>query len=213
VVKRKVNSWYESGEDIDEPFLSGLLENGLLLVIVDRVSERSPATQAYLARVHGNLRCNAILMTTRHPIAMQVAEQRFVYPQALDSSILLSFMTEIINYCFRGSEKTEDQLLFTIQSRLDLGKRLADLIVIKAGEVDKKKEIPILPLPVVLFVSDAVALVKNGKSLDELPNSLPDVYANYLRRINPKVDGICERYERRTHVSDCQSACPTLPGW
>jgi hypothetical protein len=43
---------------------------------------------------------------------------------------------------------------------------------------------------VVLFVSEAVALAKKGKSLDKLPNSLPDVYASYLKRINPKIAGI-----------------------
>jgi hypothetical protein len=42
VVRRKLNSWYKSGEAIEEPLLSALMENGLLLVMVDRVSERLP---------------------------------------------------------------------------------------------------------------------------------------------------------------------------
>lgn len=56
--------------------------------------------------------------------------------------------------------------------------RLADLIVVKVAETDNTKGIPMLPLPVVSFVSDAVASVKGGKTLDELPDSLPDVHAN-----------------------------------
>jgi hypothetical protein len=190
VVKRKINSWYESGEDIEEPLLNALLENGLLLVMVDRVSERLPATRDYLGKVHGSVRCNALLITTRQPIALEVPEQRFIYPQALDSSTLLNFMTEIIKYYFRGAEDAKDRPFSTLESQLELGKRLAALIAVRISTGDGAKEIPMLPLPVVLFVSDAVAVVKEGRRLDELPKSLPDVYANYLRRINPKSPGL-----------------------
>jgi photosystem II stability/assembly factor-like uncharacterized protein/RecA/RadA recombinase len=190
VVKRKVNSWYESGEDIEEPFLKALLENGLLLIIIDRVSERTTATQDYLAKVHGSVRCNAMVMTTRLAIQMEVPEQRFVYPQALNSSTLLNFMTQIIKYCTGDSETTGEQPFSSLQSQLELGKRLGDLIVVKTAEEDETENIPMLPLLVVLFVSNAFAVAKNGKSMDGLPNSLPDVYADYLRRINPKVHGM-----------------------
>ena len=190
VVKRKINSWYESGEDIEEPLLNALLENGLLLVMVDRVSERLPATRDYLARVHGSVRCNALLITTRQPLVLEVPEQRFIYPQALDSSTLLNFMTEITKYYFRGAEDAKERPFSTLESQLELGKRLAVLIAVRISTGDGAKEVPMLPLPVVLFVSDAVALVKQGRSLEELPKSLPDVYANYLRRINPKVPGM-----------------------
>jgi hypothetical protein len=67
------------------------------------------------------------------------------------------------------------------------------LIAVKVTETESTQRVPMLPLPVVLFVSDAVALVKSGKTLDELPDSLPDVYANYLRRINPKLPGVENR--------------------
>ena len=190
VVKNKINSWYKSGEAIEEALVKALLESGLLLIIVDRVSERSPATQSYLTRVHRSVRCNALLITTRQPIEMEVVEQRFIYPQSLDSSTLLSFMLEIIRYYFRDSEESEERPFSTVQSQLELGKRLTDLIAVSVGPRGREKEIPMLPLPVVLFVSDAVALAKNRRSLDELPNSLPDVYARYLRRINPKTPGI-----------------------
>ena len=73
---------------------------------------------------------------------------------------------------------------------MDLGTKLVNLIEVRTTTGDGAKEVPILPLPVVLFVSDAVALVQQGRSLDELPQSLPDVYANYLRRINPKLPGM-----------------------
>jgi photosystem II stability/assembly factor-like uncharacterized protein len=72
VVKRKVNSWYNTGEDIEGTLVRALLENGLLVVMIDRVSERLPGTQAYLAKVHGSVRCNALLLTTRQPIVVEI---------------------------------------------------------------------------------------------------------------------------------------------
>jgi hypothetical protein len=190
VLKRKINAWYDSGENLEDPFLDALLEKGLLLIIVDRLSERLSTTQGCIAKVHGAVRLGALLITTRQPIVMEVREQRFLYPQALDSSTLLNFMTEIIKYSFRDSDNSDERPLSTLQSQLELGRRLADLIVIKIRTSNATNEIPMLPLPVVLFVSDAVALVKEGHSLDELPKSLPDVYANYLRRINPQIPGL-----------------------
>jgi hypothetical protein len=190
VIKRKINSWFESGEEIEGPFLDALLERGLLLVMVDRVSERAPATQTCLSTVYSSVRSNALLITARRPIHMEVPGTRYIYPQSLDSSTLLNFMTEIIKLSFTDSHGPEAPPFSTLQSQLELGKRLADLISVKSRLGDGSKEIPMLPLPVVLFVSDAVALMKQRRSLDELPNSLPDVYANYLRRINPKVAGI-----------------------
>jgi hypothetical protein len=76
-----------------------------------------------------------------------------------------------------------------MQSQLELGTRLCDLIAVKANGQDAIEEIPILPLPVVLFVAEAVALAKRGRDLAELSKSLPDVYSNYMRRINPKTPG------------------------
>jgi hypothetical protein len=190
VVKRKLNGWYKAGEDIEELLINALLENGLLLVMVDRVSERLPSTREYLGKVHGTLRCNALVITTRVPIAMEVPEQQFIYPQALDSGTLLNFMTLIIKYYFQNREESEARPFSTIKEQLELGNRLADLITVRTGIGENSREIPMLPLPVVLFISDAVSLVKQGRSLEDLPKSLPDVYAKYLRRINPKVPGI-----------------------
>jgi hypothetical protein len=195
VVKRKIISWSNTGEEFEEPILKALLKNGLLLVIFDRASERLPATQDYLTKVHGSVPCNALLITTRQPIAVAVPEQRFIFPQALDPSTLLSFMTEVIKYHFREFGDSTDRPFSTYESQLDLGRRLAKLITVRSGVGDQAKEVPMLPLPVVLFVSDAIALLKSGGSLDELPDSLPGVYANYLKRVNPKNPGIDNRMD------------------
>ena len=190
VIKRKIESWQAEGDPLEDEFLKALIENGLLLIIFDRVSERSTATQDYLGKVHGKLRCNALILTARHTIAMEVAEQRFVYPQSLDSATLLNFMTAVIQYCVPSGGIGENRPFATIQSQLELGKRLADLIAVRIGPGDRVREVPILPLPVILFVSSAVDLITNGRGLDEVPRSLPNIYTDYLRRINPKTFGV-----------------------
>ena len=190
VIKRKVESWQAAGDSLEDEVLKALLENGLLLIIFDRVSERSTATQEYLGKVHGKLRCNALILTARHTIAMEVAETRFVYPEPLDSATLLNFMTAVIQYCVPTGGLGENRPFATIQSQLELGKRLADLITVRIGAGNRVREIPVLPLPVILFVSSAIDLITNMRSLDEVPKSLPNIYTDYLRRVNPKTLGV-----------------------
>ena len=188
VIKRKVASWFAEGELVEELLLRALIQKGLLFVIFDRVSEHSATTQTYLGKVHGSVRCNALVLTARQRIPMEAAEQRFVYPQALDSGTLLHFMTAVIQYVAKD-DVAESKPFPTIKSQTDLGNRLADLITVRIGKGDKLDEIPVLPLPVVLFVSSAIRLMKEKRNLDEIPNSLPAVYADYLRRLNPKIGG------------------------
>jgi hypothetical protein len=190
VVKRKVSSWFEHGESIEDELLKALLERGFLIVIVDRVSERSAATQQHLGQLHGSLRLNTLLLTSRQRISMEVSEQTFVVPLALDSSTLLHFMTAVIHHYFAGKDHEEIRPFASIQSQLELGKRLSGLITLGSAGSDGPREVPILPLPVVLFVVNAIRLIENNRSLDELPKSLPDVYSNYLRGTNPKMPGL-----------------------
>jgi hypothetical protein len=50
-------------------------------------------------------------------------------------------------------------------------------------------ETPITPLLVTLYVEQAAALAKEGRRLDDLPVSVPEVYFNFLRRVNPSAPG------------------------
>jgi hypothetical protein len=132
----------------------------------------------------------ALILTSRHTIAMEIAEQRFVYPQSLDSATLLNFMTAVIRFCVPTGGVGQNRPFATIQSQLELGKRLADLITVRMGTGDQVREVPILPLPVILFVSSTIDIITNMRSLDEVPKSLPSIYTDYLRRINPKTFGV-----------------------
>jgi photosystem II stability/assembly factor-like uncharacterized protein len=234
IVRRKVNTWYDSGEGIEDRLLDALLENGLLLIVIDRLSERSAPTRAYIRTLFGAVHCNALVLTARERIDLEAYGQQFIYPQPLNSSTLLDFMMSLIKHYFgagaegsnvqhasvsqpyissgihKGNGQQAEKLpssttsrpeffatpgvdvvrpFASMQSQLELGTRLCDLIAVKANGQDAIEEIPILPLPVVLFVAEAVALAKRGRDLAELSKSLPDVYSNYMRRINPKTPG------------------------
>jgi len=62
--------------------------------------------------------------------------------------------------------------LSSIEEQLKLGGRLAALIQLQTGE--GQRDVPLLPLPVRLFVEEAVRLVRAGKGLDDLPISFRD---------------------------------------
>jgi hypothetical protein len=95
-------------------------------------------------------------------------------------------MTSLLTQYADQTPPGERQALATINEQLELGKRLAALIQVR-GKRDH--EVPILPLPVRIFVDEAVRLVREGRSLDELPPSLPEAYFRYLEQINPKTVG------------------------
>lgn len=50
-----------------------------------------------------------------------------------------------------------------------------------------------MPLPVRLFVEQALRLIREGKGLGDMPLSLPEIFADHLRQVNPN-DPKVERY-------------------
>jgi hypothetical protein len=73
--------------------------------------------------------------------------------------------------------------LSSMDEQLALGHRLRDLF--QATRASSAGRAPIVPLPVRLFVEDARRLILEGRSLDELPLSIPEVYFRYLEQVNP----------------------------
>jgi hypothetical protein len=57
----------------------------------------------------------------------------------------------------------------------------------------KDQEFPILPAPVRIFVDEALRLIRDGRSFDDLPHSLPEAYFRYLEQVNPKTPGARNR--------------------
>lgn len=173
-------------ETIEDELFTALLKKQRLLVILDRVSERSSATQRYIETIYRSVSIGFLLLTSRTQVAIDGAQSKCIYPQPLNSSTLLNFMTGLLTVFMKDSnavEQAESKPLSRIEEQLELGKRLAALIRLhtKEGEED----VPLVPLVVRLFVEQAVRLLQSGKTLDNLPLSLPDVYFRHLRQVNP----------------------------
>ena len=69
----------------------------------------------------------------------------------------------------------------SFKNRIDLARRLADVITVGP------RELPVTPLLVKLFVERALERAKPSSKpdLDDPPRSVPEVYFDYLRGLNP----------------------------
>lgn len=186
-IKRKLAGWLPE-EEIETEFLEALLRKQRILVIIDRISERSASTLQHIVTIHGYLHVEALVITTRKPLTFEAGPSTFLYPQALDSSSLLHFMTSLLRQ-HKEQEESGKEPFASLEDQLALGKRLAALIRVR-GIDGNPQDVPILPLPVKIFVDNAIVLIRQGRFPKDLPSTLPDVYFRYLEQINPKSPAI-----------------------
>src|ERR1022692_204233 len=78
-----------------------------------------------------------------------------------------------------GDSDRKPRKRIPIASQLELGRRLAELASLNGDEL------PITPLLVRLYVQKAVKLLARGDSIEALPKTVPDVYFDYLKQVNP----------------------------
>jgi photosystem II stability/assembly factor-like uncharacterized protein len=181
VVKGKLSATFPS-EGMDDVLFSALLEKQRLLIFVDRLSERSATTQRHIETIFRETQIGLLVVTSRTTHRIDGCRTMKIFPQPLNSATLLRFMTELLSVFLDASEEVKP--FSTIRGQCDLGVRLATLIRLHTKQDDQ--DVPLIPLPVRLFVEQAVRIVREGKPLDDLPASLPEVYLRQLRLINPQ---------------------------
>jgi photosystem II stability/assembly factor-like uncharacterized protein len=162
----------------DDLLLNALLRKQRILVIVDRLSERSLSTQEYLKKIYSFTRAEAMIITTRNPIAIDGVTCIKLFPQPLDENTLLYFMQALLQ--LKSVENHVEPIRVSLDDQMTLDKKLSALYR-KSVRGDGN----ILPLPVRLFVEEAKVIIADSGSLDSLPQSIPDVYSRYLERVNP----------------------------
>jgi hypothetical protein len=104
-----------------------------------------------------------------------------LYPELLDQERVVRF---IVNYVDRS---TAAEPLRRGRTWLRLGDRILELAE-TGGEVT-----PVTPLLVTMFVDSAIGLAQAGLSLDKLPQNVPEIFNDYIKRVcagpgNPAVD-------------------------
>jgi hypothetical protein len=187
LLRDKFRIWL--GEEVEPNFLEVLLKKKRLLIIIDGFSERDKPTQKLVRHIHASCPVNALVLTTRLPVSLEAGDETKVYPQPLTSTTLLHLLTTLIsmNRFNPDENQPKSDAFSSIEDQLELGKKLASLIQGNAGGR------LITPLIVKLFVDRAIELVEKQDSIDNLPNSIPEVYFDYLRRVNPSGDGIANQ--------------------
>ncbi len=160
-------------EELPDDLVCGLLAKQRLLVIVDALSEREAATQRHVEQIFAeDVPLNAIVITSRTEPMLGAVDRTTIYPVRLDAARVVPF---IIGYLDRmeHSETLKDGRV-----QLRLGERI--LALAEAGG----RRTPVTPLLVTLFVHGAVDRAAEGGSFDDMPDAVPEVFVDYLRRLN-----------------------------
>jgi photosystem II stability/assembly factor-like uncharacterized protein len=170
-----LRSW-QNDYTIQEDFVKMLLKSQRLVVIVDSLSERPDEKQEYFKQLHGHLPVNALIITARQPIDLQVREGTYLYPLPLNSNNLLHFITTYLSsYPNHPVQESREQLAF------------AEKIV---SIIEGNNKALITPILVRLIIEMAISTKDNGNKdfqtvMQGMPNSIPEVYYQYLAHINP----------------------------
>jgi hypothetical protein len=161
------------GEELEADIVNALLRTKRLLVIVDALSERTLETQRHVSEFYGSgVPLNALVLTTRREPQFGQLDRTPIYTERLVGPTLIPFIFEYLRR--RRLEGAFDE-----RQQLKLGDRV--LALVQAGG----RVLNVTPLLVTLFVEGALARSRENRSLDQLPTSVPEVYLDYLRRLNP----------------------------
>ena len=164
-------------EELPDDLMRGLLSTQRLLIIVDGLSEREPPTQELVARIFGESSIfNTLVITSRSEPRLGATERTTLFPVLLDAKRVVPF---IVDYLARLEtvEALQDG-----RAQLQLGEQILELAESSGGKA------PVTPLLVKLFVDSAVGRAAAGMSLHDMPRAVPDVFIDYLRRLNSADD-------------------------
>ena len=93
-------------EKIEGHILNALLLKQRIVVIVDRLSERSAASQTHITEIYKSARVEALVITTRTQVRPVGSEPGLLFPQPLNASNLIKFMCALIEDWVRLNRKS-----------------------------------------------------------------------------------------------------------
>jgi len=161
------------GDDLSPELVRGLLAHKRLLVVVDALSERNAETQRHVEQFHKAAEpIGALIVTSRIAPDFGPIDRTALYPVRLDARRIVPF---IIGYLDR---RESEGLLRDGRMQLQLGEKILAL-----SEMGGQRA-PITALLVTLFVDSARRRVQEGHALDDLPKVMPDIFVDYLKRLN-----------------------------
>ena len=111
-------------------------------------------------------------MTARREPDFGPVDRTNLYPERLTGDRLIPFIFEYLN---RSNQAT----LFAPRQQVQLGERV--LALAEAGG----KATAVTPLLAKLFVDSAVKRTQEGTGLQDMPQDVPEIFIDYLRRSHP----------------------------
>jgi photosystem II stability/assembly factor-like uncharacterized protein len=178
-------------EGLPDDLVRGLLTKQRLLVIVDALSERDPETQQHVQNIFAqDVPLNAVVITSRTEPNLGALDRTALYPVRLDAASIVPFIIGYLDRMTAAGQADEnsrtadlDRMKAVSQLRdgrvqLQLGERI--LTLAESGG----QKTPVTPLLVTLFVESALRRAADGLSFDEMPEAVPEVFVDYLRRLN-----------------------------
>jgi hypothetical protein len=172
LVQRKVTAALGTEHAVPPNFIKSLLRSGRLWVLVDRMSERKSSTQRAFGALYEKASPKALVCSSRFVIPIGPVKPCIVRPLPLDRATLLGFLGDQLRA--EGAEA----LYPTLSAQGALVQKLARLITIEG------RELPVTPLLVRVFVSQAVEVGRRGGPVEELASNVPDAYFNYVERLD-----------------------------
>lgn len=164
-------------ENVESELIEALLRHRRLLVIIDGLSERREDTSKNLL---GDSSMRNLVVTSRSPVNLAGRDPVIVTLEPLDPSDILRFLTNLL------MNRTNNRFM-DITDQLEIARRLAALT-----QFDRDR-VPMTPLLVKLFAERALSLSEQGSSIEDLPTSIPDLYFEFLRKVNPQDPGVANR--------------------
>lgn len=161
------------GEELPDDLLHALLLKQRLLVVVDALSERATKTQHHVDTLYDEgAPLNALVITSRREPNFGAVSRINLYPERLTPECLIPFIFEYLR-------RRKFDALFTPRQQVALGQRV--LALVEAGG----HSTTVTPLLVTLLVESAINRVRGDPSLVSMPDQVPEVFLDYIRRLNP----------------------------
>ena len=151
-------------DEIEPEFMRHLLKKQRILVIFDRLSEMNADTRKLVRLGYDpELKINALIITSRLKESMHGALINTVEPLRIDKEHLLPFMVTYLK-----NEDFEDSDYFDACSRLSKVAGYRGITALMAK----------------LYAEQLITVKKEVTSIEDLPDSIPDLMLGYLNWIN-----------------------------
>ena len=165
----------------DLAIIRALLRQKRLLVIIDRVSERSKATLDHVKSLHRSVHLNALLLTSREVIEIPDRYPLILVPKPFSPGTLVDFIEALLpGFCkdagaaVRATALADRLQLEFVGGHSDHPKQRAE---------DRQEAIT--PLLVALYVQRACRTWSAMNTNEVQPIALPEVFFDYLCSLNP----------------------------